>query len=132
MDITVTFPGGKRVDAQVGNFTVHTDQPALGGGDDTAPAPFSLFLSSLGTCAGIYVLSFLQNRGLPWEGVRLHQRHEVDPVTHRLARVRIEIELPPGVPEKYRPALVRAAEQCAVKRTMEAPPEFEVVTVAAP
>ena len=54
MDMKVYFPGGKRVYADYGGFTIETDQPARGGGDDSAPAPFDLFLASIGTCAGIY------------------------------------------------------------------------------
>src|SRR5690242_6208835 len=55
-DIEVSFPGGKRVDARVGSFVVHTDQPADQGGEGGAVSPFDLFLASLATCAGIYVL----------------------------------------------------------------------------
>ena len=81
MDIVVTFPGGSRVDAQVGQHVVKTDQPARGGGDDSAPAPFSLFLASIATCAGIYVLGFCKQRDLPTDGITLVQRIGVDPRT---------------------------------------------------
>jgi putative redox protein len=30
----------------------------------SAPSPFDLFMLSIGTCAGYYVLTFLQQRGL--------------------------------------------------------------------
>ena len=56
MEMKVYFPGGKRVYADYGGFTIETDQPARGGGDDSAPAPFDLFLASIGTCAGIFAL----------------------------------------------------------------------------
>lgn len=125
MDIRITFPGGKRVDAHLGEHTVRTDQPAAGGGEGSAPAPFDLFLASLGTCAGIYVLGFLQARGLSTEGLAITQHVEKDEAG-KLAEVRLEITLPPGVPEKYRPAIVRAAEQCKVKKTLEAPPAMVV------
>ena len=64
MDMKVYFPGGKRVYADYGEFTIETDQPARGGGDDSAPAPFDLFLASIGTCAGIFALGFMQQRGI--------------------------------------------------------------------
>ena len=78
--IEVSFPGGKRVDARVGGFTMATDQPTELGGDGSAPAPFDLFLASIATCAGIYVLGFCQARGLATDGLALVQHHEVDPV----------------------------------------------------
>ena len=80
--IMVTFPGGKRVDAQVGNFVIATDQPVSGGGGEAAPAPFDLFLASIATCAGIYALGFCQARGLPTEGLVLEQEVIDDPATH--------------------------------------------------
>ena len=132
MDIHITFPGGKRVDAQIGAHLVRTDQPVATGGTDSAPAPFELFLASLGTCAGIYVLGFLQARGLSTDGLGLVQRVDTDRETGSPVSVALEITLPPGVPEKYRPAIVRAAEQCKVKKTLEAPPTMTVVLASEP
>jgi ribosomal protein S12 methylthiotransferase accessory factor len=124
----IDFPGGARVDAQYGGFTIKTDQPAYAGGDGSAPAPFALFLASLGTCAGIYVLSFCRQRGLPTEGIRLVQRMETDPATRMIGRVELEIQVPADFPEKYKDALVRSAEQCAVKKHIENPPQMVVTT----
>jgi ribosomal protein S12 methylthiotransferase accessory factor len=132
MDIEVTFPGGKRVNAAVGRFEVQTDQPKELGGAESAPAPYDLFLASLATCAGIYVLGFCQARGIPTEGLRLTQRHELDPQTKLASRVRIELHLPADFPEKYKPAIVRTAEGCKVKKTLAAPPIFEVELASDP
>jgi putative redox protein len=130
MDITVTFPGGLKVDAQVGNHVVHTDQSAGGGGDDSAASPFNTFLAALAACAGVYVLSFCMKRGLPTEGVRVVQSNDFDPETHRLTNVRITIEVPKDFPEKYYDALIRSADQCAVKKAIANPPHFIVETKA--
>ena len=129
MEMTVSFPGGARVDAQFGPFTVQTDQPPHAGGDGLAPAPFSLFLASIATCAGIYVLGFCRQRGLSTEGIRIVQRAEADPQTGMVARLGLDIEVPPTFPERYYDALVRAANQCAVKKHIEKPPAFEVRTI---
>ncbi len=122
MEMEITFPGGARVDASFGPYVVRTDQPPAGGGEGSAPTPFALFLSSFGTCAGIYVLSFLRQRNLPTDGVKLIQRVRRDPASGMTDQVEIEILLPPDFPEKYREAVVRAAELCAVKKHLEKPP----------
>ncbi|MDA8242639.1 MAG: osmotically inducible protein OsmC, partial [Elusimicrobia bacterium] len=57
-EMEITFPGGKKVNALWHGFEIATDQPKSSGGDNSAPAPFDLFLASLGTCAGIFVLGF--------------------------------------------------------------------------
>ena len=130
-EIVVTLPGGRRVDAQVGRHVVRTDQPVDNGGEDTAPSPFQLFLAAVGTCAGIFVQGFCAKRGLPTEGIRILERtHYGDDGT--LARVELDIEVPPSFPEKYRDALVRVADQCSVKKAIQAQPRFDVRTVVAP
>lgn len=129
MEMTVSVPGGARVDAQFGPYTVQTDQPPHAGGEGSAPAPFALFLASIATCAGIYVLGFCRQRGLPTEGIRIVQHAEADPRTGMVAKLGLDIEVPPTFPERYHDALVRAASQCAVKKHIETPPAFEVRTV---
>jgi ribosomal protein S12 methylthiotransferase accessory factor len=126
MEMEITFPGGARVDANFGPFTVATDQPPFGGGEGSAPTPFALFLASIGTCAGIYVLSFLRQRGLSTEGVRLIERVVRNESTGMVDNIILEILLPEGFPEKYVPALIRSAELCAVKKHFDKPPQIEV------
>ena len=127
--MTVTFPGGKRVDAEYGGFTVRTDQPPQGGGEGSAPPPFDLFLASIATCAGIYVKGYCDSRGIGTEGLKLEMRIERDPEKHRVARLAIEIKLPDGFPEKHKEAVIRAADLCAVKKHILSPPTFEIRTV---
>lgn len=129
--ILVTLPGGRRIDAQVGRHAVHTDQAVEDGGDDAAPSPFQLFLSSIGTCAGIFVQGFCSKRDLPVEGIRIVQRMQFDEKTNALLGVDLDIEVPPSFPEKYRDALVRVAEKCSVKQAIAAQPRFGVRTVIA-
>ena len=131
MEMMIDFPGGVRVDAHFGPFTVQTDQPRQGsGGEASAPTPFATFLAALGTCAGFYVLSFCQRRGIATDGVRLVQQTETDSDTGMVRLVRLDIELPADFPEQYRAAVIRAAEQCAVKKLLEHPPAFKIRTVA--
>jgi ribosomal protein S12 methylthiotransferase accessory factor len=128
MEINVTFPGGKRVDAQVGRFSIATDQSAEHGGAGSAPEPFTLFLASLATCAGIYVVGFCQARNIPTDGIRLVQRSEGDP-KGKLLRVEIDVHVPRSFPAHYHEQLARAAAACKVKKTMADPPSFEVKTL---
>ena len=128
MDMIIDFPGGARVDAHFRGLTVATDQPVQGGGMDSAPMPFEIFLASLGTCAGIYVLGFCKSRGLPTEGIRIIQRNSYHPLTHMVTDIELEIQVPPTFPEKYYDAVIRAADQCKVQKTIENPPSFLVHT----
>ena len=124
MEILVDFPGGSRVDAHFGNFTVPTDQPPAA----SAPSPFEVFLSSIATCAGIYVLGFCQQRGLSTDGIRILQRTHSNSATHMIDQIDLEILIPAGFPEKYRDSLIRSAELCKVKKHLEKPPTFYIIT----
>ena len=126
--IDVTFPGGSLVTANFGKFKVATDQPIEDGGDDSAPEPYMLFLSSIVTCAGFYVIRFCQQRKLPTEGLTMTLDIERNPEMRRLEKVKMAIQLPEGFPEKYKKAVIRAAGMCSVKKAIANPPEFEVIT----
>ena len=128
MDMKIYFPGGKKVYADYAGFTLETDQPVKSGGEGTAPAPFDLFLASIGTCAGIYVVGFCQQRGIDMKGMELTQSMEVDPVKRMISKINIEIKLPKNFPEKYKNALIQAANLCAVKKHIQDPPQFNVFT----
>jgi len=124
MEMLIDFPGGSRVDAHFGSFTVATDQPPAA----SAPTPFALFLSSIGTCAGIYVLGFCKQRNLPTEGIRIIEKVHSNPMNGMVEKIDLEIQVPPEFPEKYRDSLIRSAELCAVKKHLENPPKFDVFT----
>jgi len=130
-DMVVTFGEKKRVDCTFGDHVIHTDQSPEHGGDGSAPEPFDLFLASLATCAGIYVLGFCQARNIPTDGIRLRQAHDFDEA-HKLRSVHLTIELPPEFPEKYVGAVRAAVAGCKVKKVLAAPPEITVETTTAP
>ena len=127
-EITILFPGKQRVDADFGHLVVPTDQTKKNGGDESAPEPYNLFLASIGTCAGYYVLAFCEKRGIPLEGVSLIQRHTFTDPGHILSNVSLEIRVPPTFPEKYHKALVYAVATCGVKKAITEGLEFTIET----
>jgi len=116
MAINIFFDGGKKVNAVIHGFTVKTDQPIRAGGENTAPAPFALFLASLATCAGFYVKAFCDQRNIPADDITLTMDYEVNPATHLISKIIIEIIVPQDFPEKYDAAVINAASVCTVKR----------------
>ncbi|MFA6317006.1 MAG: OsmC family protein [Elusimicrobiota bacterium] len=131
MEIKISFPGNKKVAAEFNGHRVMTDQPKEGGGDGSAPSPFELFLASLGTCAGIFILGFCQKRGLATEGLEIRQEALWDEAEHRVSKVGLRIRLPQGFPEKYRDSLIATANLCTVKKHLVNPPAFEITAEAA-
>ncbi len=125
-EMKISFPGGLRVDAEYKGFVIKTDQPVYSGGDDSAPAPFDLFLASIATCAGYYVLAFCNKREIPTEKAALVMKTRRNPETKRIEKISIEIKLPPEFPEKYKKAVIKAVDSCSVTAHILNPPVFEV------
>jgi putative redox protein len=132
MEMRVYFPVNLRVDAEYKGFTIETDQPVSAGGDGSAPSPFELFIASLGTCAGIFMLGFMKQRGIDPSGSGVLLTTEPGSEKGRIGLVNLELQLPDGFPEKYEDAIVRAVDQCTVKRHIMEPPEFAVTTSRSP
>lgn len=126
MKMEINFAGNKKVNATYKGFTIQTDQPTSDGGDGSAPEPYDLFLASLGTCAGVYILYFCEGRDIPIDNIRMTLGFQRDEKTHAMEQINIDIHLPTDFPEKYRKAVVRAAEMCTVKRTLANPPVIRV------
>jgi putative redox protein len=124
----ITFDGGKVITAHLNGHKIRTDQAIKSGGGNTAPAPFELFLASIGTCAGIYVKSFCDQREIPSENIKIIQSVEFDNQTRLASSIKLDIQLPADFPEKYKTAVINAAELCLVKKTINNPPKFEVIT----
>jgi len=125
-NMKVYFPGGKKVYAEYRDFVIKTDQPVYQGGEGTDPVPFDLFLASIATCAGYYVLVFCQSRGLSFENITIVLKKERNPETKRIEQIFIHINLPADFPEKYKSAVIKSVNSCSVKIHMLYPPKFIV------
>ena len=126
MEIRVTLEGGKKVAAELGGHKVLTDQPVKYGGTDSAPAPYDLFVASIGTCVGFYVQSFCQKRDLDTSGIEIKVQTTRSPGSKITDGFEIDLLFPKTIPANLHGALIKTAEQCAVKKTIACDPEFKV------
>jgi ribosomal protein S12 methylthiotransferase accessory factor len=122
----ITFTGNKKVDAHFQGFTLKSDQPVADGGDNTAPSPLEIFLASISMCAGFYIVAFCESRSIPTDNITMVQTIMRNDTTHRVEKMNIDIVLPPNFPEKYKSAIVKAAQSCSVKKFLDAPPEIQI------
>ena len=125
----IYFAGNKQIYADFKGFTVKTDQGIRSGGEGAFPEPFELFLASLGTCAGIFVKSFCDQRGIPTDQIRLTQEPQFDQVRHIIGEIDLKIYVPGDFPEKYENAMIQTASLCTVKRHLKEDIKFNVKVV---
>ncbi len=126
-ELKVVFGENDKIDVEYKGFTIKTDQPVRDGGDNSAASPFDLFLASLAACAGYYALSFCRERKIPTEGLAVTMTTERGEVSKMIDKITVEVVPPPGFPEKYRLALIKAVDHCTVKAHILRPPQFEIV-----
>lgn len=131
MELEIKLEGGKKVSTTIGRHRILTDQSVKDGGEDSAPAPFDLFMASIGTCAGFYVQAYCQSKGIDPSGINITLQPKRDATNKKIVGFITTIRLPKGLPDRLYPALKKVAEQCAVKKTIMSHPEFIVETVGA-
>ena len=124
----ITFDGDKVVTAHSHGHSIKTDQPVSSGGANSAPSPFELYLASIGTCAGIYVKSFCDNRKIPTDKIKIIQSTVFDKESGLPVNITLDIQLPADFPEKYKASVISVAELCKVKKSIASPPVFKVTS----
>ncbi len=123
------FPHGKRVDVQIGQFDIPTDQSKANGGESSAPEPFDLFLASIVACAGIYAKSFCDVRKLNTEGMKLTQELKRNADTRVIEEISLKLHVPADFPEKYERPVLKAMNSCSVKKQLRSDIEFKSTVV---
>jgi ribosomal protein S12 methylthiotransferase accessory factor len=129
MEMKIEFPGGQKVNALFNGYQVKTDQSTQNGGDGTAPEPFSVFLASIGTCTGIYILRFCQERNINIENLALTLKPHWNKEIKLVDMIDIDIHTGKLFPDKYKKALLKVAKLCTVKRQLEKPPMINLKLV---
>jgi ribosomal protein S12 methylthiotransferase accessory factor len=125
MEMEIHFPGGQRIETQFKGTTI-----TVGSDIDDVPGlePLDLFFTSLGLCAGKYVMEFCRTRDIDYGDTKILLSTEWDEKKKMHTRVLIRIQLPEEFPEKYTKALIRAVELCSVKQHIFKPPAFDIET----
>ncbi len=129
MEIKVNFLDKLRLEAKFDDFTVIADQPVRYKGDGSAPGPFDYFLASSALCAAYFVKLYCDTRNISTENIRLSQNNIVDPENRYQQIFKIQVELPPDIPEVDRRGILRSIERCTVKKVVQAGPEFVIEEV---
>jgi uncharacterized OsmC-like protein len=128
--IRVDHKEGDLFEIGVRHHLIHVDQPIESGGSDAAPTPTELFVASLASCVAFYVRRYLARHDLPAEGLSVAAEFAMKERPARVGQVDLSIDLPHGVPEERRDALLAVASHCTVHNTLENPPEVRIELAA--
>lgn len=112
--------------AKCGAHEVFTDQHQTEGGTDKALTPAELFVASLGTCIGVYIVRFCKRHNLPTAGLKVFLDWTVVKDPWRIGAIKVEIHYPHTISESEKKGLLRMAESCFVHETILHHPEIKV------
>jgi uncharacterized OsmC-like protein len=128
--IRVDHKEGDLFEIGIRHHLIHVDQPTEAGGSDAAPTPVELFVASLASCVAFYARRYLTRHGLPAEGLSVDAEFDMADRPARVGQVHVAIDVPHGVPDERRDALVAVASHCTVHNTLEDPPEVRIELAA--
>jgi putative redox protein len=126
--------------ASSGNHTVHSDLTVAAGGSDAGMSPKQLLMSALGSCTAMTIRTFFENsraqaakagNSSGWASATLDKvsigltEHGDHP--HIPSSISISIALGGNLTEEQKARLVRAAENCPVKKIMTGSTKLETV-----
>jgi putative redox protein len=120
--VRVTHLRGDQFELAVRHHRFRVDQPVADGGEDTAPTPTELLVSSLTACVAFYARRFLARHDLPTEGLAVDASFTMASRPARVGEISLHIELPNGIPDEKREALLAVASHCTVHNTLTTPP----------
>jgi len=123
--IAVTYAGRDRLRVDVRGHVLLADQPVEDGGDDTAPTPTEMFVSSLAACVAFYAERFLRRHGLPAEGLNVTADCRWAENPHRVGEIVLDVEAP-GLTEMKREAFERVIDHCTVHNSFRVSPVVRV------
>lgn len=91
-------------------------------------SPFLIFLATAGMCSAVYVKAFCKQRKIPLELVSISQVMEYEAKTNLVTAINIQLDLDEKFPVKHNEALKNVVALCPIKRHLDLPPDFNVIT----
>jgi uncharacterized OsmC-like protein len=115
--ITLLSEERLRIEGGAGPLTVEAESAEM------TYSPFHMLASGLASCTFSVLHSWASNAGLPADDLAVEVGWSFVDDPHRVGRMEVSIDWP-SLPEGRRTAASRAAGLCAVKKTLETPPQI--------
>lgn len=126
MELTVAYRDKKSFEAICRGHQWKMDTPGKYGGEDSAPTPTEVFISSLGACIGMYIVGYCNNTGRDTTDLTIKLDWEKEESPKRVNKIKVDIDLPKVNVEKKKDSLMRIVEKCLIHNTLKNPPEVNI------
>ncbi|MFH1478772.1 MAG: OsmC family protein [Candidatus Omnitrophota bacterium] len=127
----IKYVDGKKFIAENRTHRTIIDLPKESGGIDQGLTPQEAFISSLGSCVGVYVIGYCDKVGLNTQGLNIvvDWEKEAQAKPYYINKISIRIELPNADVGPRKPALLKIAESCLIHETIKNDPDISIELV---
>jgi uncharacterized OsmC-like protein len=122
--LKVNYLKGRSFEASVRNHKFRIDLPLSSRGSDTGPTPPELFIASLASCVGMYLVFYCEKTKLDPAGIKIEADYEK--TADRIEKISVEFSLPSAQSEKERKEAMEWAEKCLIHNTIQHKPEITI------
>ncbi len=123
--ITTYYKGDMLFESKLGNHNILIDVPTSMGGSDRAPTPPELFVASLGSCVGAFVVQYCNKAAIDARDMTVDVSFDKVDEPTRLTNVKVTVKMPHGACGRRKEALRRVAEHCPVHETINTMEDVE-------
>lgn len=124
MEIKVKSP--TRFEIASSNHKVICDQPKSFGGTDEGMNPLELLVGALGSCISVFTMPIVKRRGIDLSKCSLKLDFQMSENPKRIGKIDVKLQIPEGLTEEDKKALLKAAHLCPIHSTFHNPPEINV------
>lgn len=126
MELTVAYRDKKSFEAICRGHQWKMDTPEKYGGEDQAPTPTEVFISSLGACIGMYIVGYCKNTDMDISDLTIKLDWKIGDSSKRVEKMDIEINLPKVDITGKKKTILKVAKKCLIHNTLLNPPEINI------
>ena len=126
MNMDIEYSGKRDFKVKVRGHEIKMDLPERLGGDDTAPTPTECFMASLGACACLFAVRYMETAKLDPNGLAMKMDWEFNEEKTGIKRISMCFSVPNAVLGARKNALIKAAEQCVLHNSLRDHPDMEI------
>lgn len=127
MEVKIKYLGGHKFIAEASGRKLIIDQPKEKCGSDEGMSPLEIFLTALGSCAGVYAQRYCQNAGIEAKDLEVSVSSSLTKdLPLRFQDIDVKISLSEDIAERKK-ALLSFVNNCPVHNTLKSNPNVNFV-----
>ena len=125
-EVSIKYLGGIGFQAQSRQHSITIDLPKEKGGQDLGMNPPEVFMASLGSCIGVYIVRYCQNTKLDAEGLNIGLSWKLSDDNTSIVEINATLSLPKANIGKRQAALLDVAHRCLIHNTILGSPKINI------